>query len=147
MPPRSTPRVPHGRTGRPLRSPRAAPFAAPSREPAIATLPSPAPAGPAPASPVACSACDAVCCRLTVVLLPGDSVPGHLTARTREGLHVMDRDDDGWCVAIDAARMCCSIYDTRPAICRRFAMGGPYCVDVRAEYASHYPRAIPSTLC
>lgn len=95
----------------------------------------------------ACSACDAVCCRLTVVLLPGDQVPGHLTAHTPEGLHVMARDEDGWCVAVDGARMCCSIYESRPAICRKFRMGGPYCLDIRAEYLHHYPREIALTLC
>ena len=82
-----------------------------------------------------------------MVLLPGDVVPEYLTTHTDEGLHVMARDEDGWCVAIDGARMCCSIYDSRPAICRKFAMGGPYCVDVRAEYADHSPREIALTLC
>ncbi|GHA79199.1 YkgJ family cysteine cluster protein [Cognatilysobacter bugurensis] len=95
---------------------------------------------------VECSACDAVCCRLTVVLLPGDRVPEHLTELTDEGLPVMARDEDGWCVAIDSARMCCSIYETRPAICRKFAMGGPYCREVREEYATHYAREIPLLL-
>jgi Fe-S-cluster containining protein len=96
---------------------------------------------------VACSACDAVCCRLTVVLLPGDDVPERFTAWTEEGLHVMAHDEDGWCVAVDGARHCCSIYDTRPAICRKFAMGGPYCRAVRAEYAAEPTRAIPLVLC
>ncbi len=96
---------------------------------------------------IACSSCDAVCCRLTVVLMPDDRVPEHLTERTQEGLHVMARDEEGWCVAVDGARMCCSIYESRPAICRKFAMGGPYCRDIRAEYTDHYPREIALTLC
>ena len=99
------------------------------------------------ADAAACSSCDAVCCRLTVVLLPGDVVPAHLTDYTPEGLHVMARDGEGWCVAVDGARMCCSIYETRPAICRKFRMGGPYCLDIRAEYVNHYPRDIALTLC
>lgn len=103
----------------------------------------------APAEPAAihCSDCDAVCCRLTVVLLPGDAVPEHLTEYTDAGLHVMARDEDGWCVAIDGARMCCSIYETRPAICRKFAMAGPYCQQVREDYRDLYAREIPLTLC
>jgi Fe-S-cluster containining protein len=104
---------------------------------------------------VSCTACDAVCCRLTVVLLPGDDVPERFTAWTDEGLHVMARDEDGWCVAVDGARHCCSIYESRPAICRKFAMGGPYCRAVRADYAAehaalsaaHPGRAIPLALC
>lgn len=122
----------------------------PLREQTIASTALPRAADPVPGSTVdtvACSSCDAVCCRLTVVLLPGDRVPERLTTHTAEGLHVMDRDEDGWCVAIDTARMCCSIYDVRPAICRQFAMGGPYCRDVRADYATHYPREIALTLC
>lgn len=93
-----------------------------------------------------CDACDAVCCRLTVVLMPEDNVAAHLTARTPAGLLVMARGEDGWCVALDGVRMSCSIYDTRPSICRKFAMAGPYCVDVRAEYTDRRARGIPLTL-
>ncbi len=90
-----------------------------------------------------CDTCDAVCCRLTVVLQGDDDVPERFTDITDAGLRVMARDDEGWCVAVDAARMCCSIYDTRPEVCRRFAMGGPYCREIRAEYADHGARGIP----
>ena len=93
-----------------------------------------------------CDRCDAVCCRLTVVLMPEDRVPARFTARDAQGVAVMARDADGWCVAVDAARMCCSIYDARPAICRKFSMGGPYCREVRAEYADQTARGIPLTL-
>ena len=30
--------------------------------------------------------------------------------------------------------MCCSIYDQRPGICRKFAMGSAYCRDERETY-------------
>jgi len=93
-----------------------------------------------------CSSCDAVCCRLTVVLQPEDRVAGHLTTHTEAGLHVMARDEEGWCVALDSKRMCCSIYESRPAICRRFRMGGPYCLDIRADYADRRARGIPLVL-
>jgi Fe-S-cluster containining protein len=93
-----------------------------------------------------CNACDAVCCRLTVVLMPEDNVAEHLTTRTEAGLHVMARDEEGWCVALDGARMCCSIYESRPKICRKFAMAGPYCLDVRADYADRRARGIPLVL-
>ena len=92
-------------------------------------------AGTTAAIPAHCSRCDAVCCRLTVVVQPEDRIPGHLT-ETRDGLEVMARDEEGWCVALDAARMCCSIYDSRPDVCRRFSMDGPYCRSVRDDYAS-----------
>lgn len=97
-------------------------------------------------NPADCSRCDAVCCRLTVVVLPDDVVPRHLTTVTDEGLPVMARDEDGWCVAIDSARMCCSIYELRPQICRKFTMNGPYCQAVREDHTRFYPRDIALSL-
>lgn len=96
-----------------------------------------------PADAPHCSACDAVCCRLTVVLQPEDVVAGHLTTHTAAGLRVMARDEEGWCVALDGARMCCSIYEHRPSVCRRFVMAGPYCREIRAEYHDRRARGIP----
>ena len=95
---------------------------------------------------VSCSSCDAVCCRLTVVVMPEDRIPRHLTTDTAQGLEVMARDEEGWCVAVDHARMCCSIYEQRPAICRTFAMGSPYCRDERATYREQMLRGIPLVL-
>lgn len=83
-----------------------------------------------------CSACEAVCCRLTVVLQPEDRIPDHLTTYSREGLHVMKRGEDGWCVALNGVQMSCGIYETRPSVCRRFVMNGPYCKAVREEYSA-----------
>ena len=90
-----------------------------------------------------CNRCDAVCCRLTVVLQDADRIAEHLTTYTDRGLHVMARDEDGWCVALDGARMCCSIYESRPEVCRRFVMDGPYCRDIRADYQERRVRGIP----
>lgn len=82
-----------------------------------------------------CATCDAVCCRLTVVLEPEDDIPAHLTAQLPEnGLRVMAHLEDGWCAALDRTHMNCGIYENRPAECRRFVMGGPYCNAVRTEY-------------
>lgn len=92
---------------------------------------------------ISCSACDAVCCRLTVVVMPEDNVPRHLIDHTTAGLNVMARGEDGWCAALDQARMCCSIYELRPSVCRKFAMGGPYCRAERAAYSEEIARAIP----
>ncbi len=90
-----------------------------------------------------CARCDAVCCRLTVVLQPEDRIPAHLTTHTPAGLEVMARDEEGWCVAVDAAHMRCSIYDTRPRVCRRFTMAGPYCREIRSDYRDRNARGIP----
>lgn len=95
---------------------------------------------------VSCSACDAVCCRLTVVVMPEDPVPRHMVERTPDGLEVMARGEDGWCVAVDENRMCCSIYDQRPGVCRKFAMGSAYCLAERENYARDTARGIPLAL-
>lgn len=108
----------------------------------------PRPAGPPSATPaVSCDRCDAVCCRLTVVLMPeDDAVPRHLVERNGQGVEVMARDEEGWCAAIDPQRLCCSIYADRPVVCRKFSMGGPYCLDIRASYREQRLRGIPLTL-
>ncbi|XRD91035.1 YkgJ family cysteine cluster protein [Dyella nitratireducens] len=93
-----------------------------------------------------CTRCDAVCCRLVVVLEPGDNIPDHLTTHLPQGHRVMAHGDDGWCVALDRTHMNCGIYENRPAVCRRFFMGGPYCKAIRAEYAKQGPRSIEITL-
>lgn len=95
---------------------------------------------------ISCSDCDAVCCRLTVVLMPEDKVPAHLTTRSEHGLEVMARDEDGWCVAVDHSRMCCSIYESRPTVCRSFAMGSAHCRSEREIYRNGHDRLIPLTV-
>lgn len=91
---------------------------------------------------VSCGNCDAVCCRLTVVVMPDDKVPRHLVQRNEHGLEVMAQGEDGWCIALDESRMCCGIYEQRPAICRKFAMGSAYCRDERETYRHRYDREI-----
>lgn len=97
---------------------------------------------------VSCGSCDAVCCRLTVLVMPEDVVPRHLVARNEHGLEVMARGEDGWCIAVDQQRMCCSIYGQRPGICRKFAMGSAYCRAEREDYQRDMDKAkrIPLSL-
>ncbi len=92
---------------------------------------------------VSCASCDAVCCRLTVILMPEDRVPPRFTAVNERGVEVMAHNEEGWCAALDPLHMCCSIYDDRPAICRKFAMGGAYCRSERAGYREAMTRGIP----
>lgn len=96
--------------------------------------------------PANCAQCDAVCCRLTVVLQPEEQFPAHLTTTLPSGLRAMAQDEEGWCVALDGARMNCGIYDSRPAVCRRFVMDGPYCHAVREEYFEQRDGGIPLAL-
>ncbi|HEY1141394.1 MAG TPA: YkgJ family cysteine cluster protein [Lysobacter sp.] len=109
----------------------------PDRQRSTTTQPSAHAIGPAD-----CGRCDAVCCRLTVVVQPEDHIPSHLTTELPGGLRVMAKDEDGWCVAMDGSRMNCGIYDSRPDVCRRFVMGGPYCNAIREDYAREHARHI-----
>ncbi|HUH32124.1 MAG TPA: YkgJ family cysteine cluster protein [Rhodanobacter sp.] len=90
---------------------------------------------------VQCSTCEAVCCRLTVVLMPEDHVPEWMTTRDERGMETMAKGEDGWCVALDRNTHRCTIYDERPGICRKYAMGGPSCRDERARW---FGAAIPT---
>ncbi|MFC5592777.1 YkgJ family cysteine cluster protein [Lysobacter niastensis] len=89
-------------------------------------------------SEVSCDRCDAVCCRLTVVLMPGDNVPRHLVDRLPDGPEVMRKDEDGWCAAVDHSKMNCSIYEQRPSVCRKFSMGSAYCRSERERYRDRH---------
>lgn len=95
---------------------------------------------------VSCGLCAAVCCRLTVVLMPDEVQPAHLVDVDARGLEVMRRGSDGWCMALDREHMHCGIYETRPSICRKFAMGGAYCRDERSSFQSAAARPIPMRL-
>ena len=95
---------------------------------------------------VRCADCAAVCCRLTVVLLPGDSVPAWLTDSDEHGLEIMAKGDDGWCVALDRHSMRCTIYERRPQICAEFAMGGAYCRVERDAWFGKSATSLPSTV-
>ena len=92
-----------------------------------------------------CDRCDAVCCRLTVIVFPEDQVPRWMVETDNHGIEVMARGEDGWCIALDHQRMCCSIYESRPESCRRFVMGAGYCRLEREEYRNQCP-PIPSVL-
>jgi Fe-S-cluster containining protein len=83
---------------------------------------------------VQCTDCEAVCCRLTVVLMPEDRVPEWLTTRDDHGMETMAKNDEGWCVALDMHTYRCSIYADRPTICRNYAMGSPSCRDERHKW-------------
>ncbi|MDF2817756.1 MAG: hypothetical protein K0S73_1696 [Stenotrophomonas rhizophila] len=102
----------------------------------------------AKADPIDCRRCDAVCCRLSVTVMPDDAVPGYLLDTDEAGRTVMARNDEGWCAAIDPYHLRCTIYSQRPEICRQFAMGGDDCRLVRQDYRrqQHDASTIFSTL-
>lgn len=83
---------------------------------------------------VQCTTCEAVCCRLTVVLMPEDHVPTWLIERDESGMETLAKGEDGWCAAVDPNTFGCTIYEDRPTICRKFAMGSPSCRDERHKW-------------
>jgi Fe-S-cluster containining protein len=91
---------------------------------------------------VSCSSCEAVCCRLTVVLMPEDHVPEWLIDRHTHGMETLAKGEDGWCVAVDPNTSRCTIYDQRPVICRKVTMGSPGCRDERDRWFA--PKAFPT---
>lgn len=95
---------------------------------------------------VQCSSCEAVCCRLTVVLMPGDHVPEWLVHRDAHGPDTLAKGEDGWCAAVDPNTFRCTIYDERPEICRKFAMGSPCCRDERAKWRDSHALPTPVVL-
>ncbi len=85
---------------------------------------------------ITCASCKACCCRLEVMLMSEDDVPLHLTVEDRWGGRVMARSDDGWCAALDRDTLLCGIYESRPAICRDYEVGGSDCVSERSKDAT-----------
>ena len=95
---------------------------------------------------VHCGDCEAVGYRLLVIVEPGDRVPRGPTNGNEEGLEVMARSEDGWCVALDRQSMSCSIYELRPDTCRRFTMCGGYCRAIREDFRRNAAKIIPHVL-
>ena len=81
---------------------------------------------------VACSNCQACCCRLEVMLISDTGVPDIHIAIDEWGAETMLRLDDGWCSALDRETFMCTIYENRPLICREFEMGSYECRNERA---------------
>jgi Fe-S-cluster containining protein len=90
---------------------------------------------------IQCSACEAICCRLTVVLMPEDRVPEWLIDRDPRGMETLAKGEDGWCAAVDPNTSRCTIYEDRPSICRKYAMGSPSCQDERLKW---YGEPVPT---
>ena len=92
---------------------------------------------------IRCTSCEAICCRLTVVLMPEDHVPEWLIDRDLHGMETLAKGEDGWCAAVDPNTSRCTIYDDLPSICRKYAMGSPSCQDERRKW---YGDAIPTAI-
>lgn len=90
-----------------------------------------------------CCDCAAVCCRLDVLLLPGDHVPSWFVTHDDAGIGYMAKHNDGWCVALDRDTMRCTIYQRRPQMCRDFPMGGTSCRDERRAWYGSASKRIP----
>lgn len=99
-----------------------------------------------------CSRCGACCAEGGFVgVAPTDTTPraltqttkglSHLSRETRSklGARCMKRHIGGRCVALEGVigeSVACSIYERRPAVCRRFEAGSPGCLDARDRMRS-----------
>lgn len=88
------------------------------------------------AVPIACDTCAASCCRLEVWCLTDTGIPRHFTRSDPFGGIVMDRLNDGWCVALDRNTLMCRIYAQRPLVCRELQAGSPECL-IERESCDH----------
>lgn len=95
---------------------------------------------------VTCSDCQAVCCRLTVVVFPSDHIPEWLIHRDEFGTTTLMKNEGGWCAAVDPKTSRCMIYEQRPEICRNYAMGSPGCRDARDKWFGRNAFPTPVTL-
>ena len=85
---------------------------------------------------IACSSCEACCCRLEVMLMAEDDVPPELTQADPWNGQVMARFADGWCAALERNTMLCGIYERRPTICRGYQVGASECVAERSNFTA-----------
>ena len=74
-----------------------------------------------------CSNCAASCCRFEVFLITDTGVPKQFIQDHDDGMQTMRRSNDGWCSALNRESMQCSIYASRPWLCREFDMGSDDC--------------------
>ena len=86
-----------------------------------------------------CAGCGR-CCHQVVGLIAGvDHVPEAMVVE-HDGERCMEQRGDGACVALDPVTKLCTIYATRPQICRDFERGSGLCRDVLVRAAL---RALP----
>jgi Fe-S-cluster containining protein len=64
-----------------------------------------------------------------VDVVPEDMVVEH------DGQRCMEQRGDGACVALDHVTKLCTIYETRPQVCRDFERGSGLCRDVLVRAA------------
>lgn len=62
-----------------------------------------------------------------------ERVPDELTEQDEYGGWIMQRAEDGWCIALDRLTMRCTIYSRRPVVCRDYEEGGDDCRIERAK--------------
>jgi len=82
----------------------------------------------------ACAGCGR-CCHQVVELVAGvDHVPEAWVVE-HAGRRCLEQRGDGACVALDPVTRLCTIYDSRPTVCRDFDRGGELCRKVLARPA------------
>lgn len=77
------------------------------------------------------------CCKYIVEVKPlqykcDQSVPKELLEESRRAdydVFEMKRDNFGYCIGFDKEKRCCTLYENRPNICRKFEIGCEMCLN------------------
>ena len=81
-----------------------------------------------------CAGCGR-CCHQVVGLIAGVDVVPESMVVVHDGERCMEQRGDGACVALDAVTKLCTIYATRPQVCRDFERGSELCRGVLVRAA------------
>ena len=78
-----------------------------------------------------CEACGGACCKYVSISVPYMTADQERWARTRGELDLTTWRIRSRCEHLGGDDRC-MIYETRPDVCREYAVGGPMCKDARA---------------
>jgi Fe-S-cluster containining protein len=81
-----------------------------------------------------CMGCGACCHKMLTDVGRFNNVPEEMTF-TLGGVRYMQQRADETCVALDLDTMLCTIYEDRPATCRKFKEGSIKCLGIKAKLA------------
>jgi Fe-S-cluster containining protein len=80
-----------------------------------------------PVTPVACAErlhiCKAVCCKLSFALSAPEVESGVIKWDLGEPYYIR-HEPGGYCTHLDAGKKCCTIYENRPSVCKKYSCAG-----------------------
>lgn len=89
----------------------------------------------------ACAGCGR-CCYQVVTLVAGVDVVPEAWVVEHDGERCLEQRGDGACVGLDPITKLCTIYESRPTVCREFERGSELCVKVLERAAARTRAAL-----